>query len=66
MAIEELFYLLRNITTMIFCLCCIIGLLVVMEGTKGTGTFKSEKNLVFFRIKKSRSPKMPILVSLSD
>ena len=30
--------------------------LVVMGGTLGTGTFKPEKNLVFFQDKKSRSP----------
>ena len=29
---------------------------VVMDGTMGTGTFKSEKNLVFFQDKKSRYP----------
>ena len=29
---------------------------VVMDGTLGTGTFKPEKNLVFFQDKKSRSP----------
>ena len=32
------------------------SLTVVMGGTLGTGTFKSEKNLVFFQDKKSRSP----------
>ena len=29
---------------------------VVMDGTLGTGTFKLEKNLVFFQDKKSRYP----------
>ena len=29
---------------------------VVMDGTLGTGTFKPEKNLVFFQDKKSRYP----------
>ena len=36
---------------------CFQSRIVVMGGTLGTGTFKPEKNLVFFfRIKKSRSP----------
>ena len=33
-----------------------VGRSVVMGGTMGTGTFKPEKNLVFFQDKKSRSP----------
>ena len=36
--------------------CCFISILtVVMGATMGTGTFKPEKNLVFFQDKKSRS-----------